>query len=140
MRLPSVRSLNILGTVTTCKSSSKLLATRSARLIAACALMASFAYPNRLVSGDDGVNPRALALKEFTDRVKDYTSLQKKIESGLPALKPSKESRGYRRPSTGARERHRKGPRCGEARRHLRKCRRSDPRGDQGRRTGSVAA
>ena len=83
--------MNIFGTVTRCQSSSKLLATRSTRLLASCALMASLAYPNRSVWGDDGVNPRALALKEFTDRMKDYTSLQKKIESGLPALKPSKD-------------------------------------------------
>lgn len=35
-------------------------------------------------------DPRAPAFKGFTDRVKDYISLQKKMETGLPSLKPSK--------------------------------------------------
>jgi hypothetical protein len=35
------------------------------------------------------VNPEALALKEFSDRVQSYISLQKKLEGGLPKLSPS---------------------------------------------------
>jgi hypothetical protein len=77
--------------VTRHKSSGKLLATRSARLIVACALMVAAGNLSRRVSADNGVNPNALAIKEFTDRVKDYISLHKKMESALPPLKPSKD-------------------------------------------------
>jgi hypothetical protein len=77
MGLPAGTIVELSSPVTRHKSSSKLLATCSARLNVACAVIVAVGYPTRPVSADDGVNPNALALKEFTDRVKDYISLQK---------------------------------------------------------------
>src|SRR6185295_5271325 len=92
MSLPAVRSLNLFETVTRYKSSSKLLAIPSGRFIVSCAVVVAVCgHLNRSALADDKVNPRALAIKEFTDRVKDYVSLRKKLESALPALKPSKD-------------------------------------------------
>ena len=64
--------MNQIQTVTRYQSSSKLLATRSARfIVASVVVVAVWGHLNRSASADDRVNPTALAFKEFTDRVKD---------------------------------------------------------------------
>jgi hypothetical protein len=47
------------------------------------------ATPSQAAGADDKVNPTAEALKQFSDRLKDYVALQKKLASALPTLKPS---------------------------------------------------
>lgn len=58
---------------------SKLLAI-TAVIFGACAVLAA---------GQKGVNPQAQALKGFSDRVKAYVDLQRKVQRTFPQLSPS---------------------------------------------------
>jgi hypothetical protein len=72
------------------KSSSKLLATAfTAGFLAIAPAVADLrATPQ---AEDRAVNPKALALKEFSDRVKAYVALQEKLDKTLPPLKPTED-------------------------------------------------
>jgi len=72
------------------KSSSKLLATAFSAVFFGIAFGA--ADLGVTAAGDDrAVNPKALAVKEFTDRVKEYVAFQEKLDKAQPALKPTED-------------------------------------------------
>src|SRR6266542_3593216 len=78
-----------LSTVTRHKRSSKLLATAVVPLMCAFLTAPIAAHLGRTATVDDKVNPKALLIKQFTDRAKEYVALQKKLEGALPAAKPT---------------------------------------------------
>src|SRR5688572_18161122 len=71
---------------------SKLLANGNHKLICPAAiailLIAAAAGAGQAPKGTAGekVNPNAVAIKGFLDRVNDYVDLQKKVDNGLPKL------------------------------------------------------
>ena len=66
-------------------NSSKLLAT-SRQLICVAVVTLMVGTSGLAQERDAGVNPKAAAVKGFTDRVNEYVALQKKVDDGLPKL------------------------------------------------------
>lgn len=64
-----------------------MLANRPAAVVCSLVILTvTWAYLGRSTAAQERVNQRALAVKEFDDRVKEYAALQKKLEGSLPAL------------------------------------------------------
>jgi hypothetical protein len=57
--------------------------------ILALALPASFALKAQGLPAQEGVNPDALIIQDFENRVSEYAKLHKAIEAKLPSLKPT---------------------------------------------------
>ena len=64
---------------------SKLLASPSQLICGAVAVL-MVATPGVSQERVAGVNPKAAAIKAFSDRVNEYAALQKKVDDGLPKL------------------------------------------------------
>lgn len=60
--------------------------------ILALALPASFALKAQGVPAQEGVNPDALIMQDFENRVSEYAKLHRTIDAKLPAMKPTDSS------------------------------------------------